>query len=346
MEKNLVDSRREEIIDACEKLYKEIGFKSVNIKLIGENISCSRTSIYNYFETKEEIFLALVEREYLKWNKDLSKINDRENKISTDEFINKIVSSLSKRKILLKLISMNMYEMEENSSYESVKSYKIAYTESVNLFKKCLIKLLNYSEEAATKISFTFFPFMIGIYPYSAVTEKQKKALKELDFKYNYYNIEELIKMGLKNILGGKKMSKILVSYFSASGVTKIKAESFAKEVEGDLYEIIPKHIYTDDDLNWHDSNSRSSIEIKDKDLRPEIEDITIDVNSYDTIYVGFPIWWGIAPNVVKTFMDQIDLSNKKIITFCTSGGSSLEPATEDLKANYPDANIENGRRL
>lgn len=204
MEKNLIDNRREEIIDACEKLYKEVGFKNVNIKFIGENISCSRTSIYNYFDTKEEIFLALVEREYLKWNKDLLKISESENKVSINEFIDMIVSSLSKRKILLKLISMNMYEMEENSSYVSVKNYKIAYTESVNLFKKCLIKLLNYSEEEATNKVFTFFPFMIGIYPYSAVTEKQKKALIELDFKYNYYSIEELIKMGLKNILGGK----------------------------------------------------------------------------------------------------------------------------------------------
>ena len=98
-----------------------------------------------------------------------------------------------------------MYEMEENSSYENVKNYKTAYTESVNLFKKCLIKLLKLTEEEATTKAFTFFPFMIGIYPYSAVTEKQKKALTELNFKYNYYNIEELIKMGLINILGGKK---------------------------------------------------------------------------------------------------------------------------------------------
>lgn len=203
MEKTLVDSRREEIIDACEKLYKEVGFKNVNIKLIGENISFSRTSIYNYFETKEEIFLALVEREYLNWNKDLMKICDNNKKLLMDEFIEKIVKSLAKRKILLKLISMNMYEMEENSSYESVKNYKMAYTESINLFKKCLIILLNYNEEEAATKAFTFFPFMIGIYPYSAVTEKQKKALIELKFKYDYYNVETLIEMGLKNILGG-----------------------------------------------------------------------------------------------------------------------------------------------
>ena len=141
-------------------------------------------------------------------------------------------------------------------------------------------------------------------------------------------------------------MSKVLVSYFSASGVTKRKAEELAKEVNGDLFEIVPKELYTNEDLNWNNRDSRSSVEIKDKDLRPEIEDITIDINSYDTIYIGFPIWWGIAPNVVKTFMDKIDLSNKKIITFCTSGGSSLPPATKDLQETYPNANIENGRKL
>ena len=86
-------------------------------------------------------------------------------------------------------------------------------------------------------------------------------------------------------------MSKVLVSYFSASGITKRKAEIFAKEVEGDLFEIKPKQIYTDEDLNWNNSDSRSSIEIKDKNLRPEIEDITIDIDSYDIIYIGFPIW-------------------------------------------------------
>lgn len=203
MDKNNNDNRKEEIIDACEKLYKEIGYKNVNIKVIGDNISCSRTSIYNYFETKEEIFLALVEREYIKWNKDLDKIYNDYNKLLKDELIDKIAISLSKRKILLKLISMNMYEMEENSSYDSVKSYKMAYTESVDIFRKILMKFLGNSYEEATKIVFTFYPFMIGIYPYSAVTKKQKMALDELDFEYDYYKDYDLIKMGLENILGG-----------------------------------------------------------------------------------------------------------------------------------------------
>ena len=136
-------------------------------------------------------------------------------------------------------------------------------------------------------------------------------------------------------------MSKLLVCYYSASGVTKKKAIEAANGIGADLYEIVPKNIYTEEDLNWRNPQSRSSIEIKDKSLRPEIEDINIDINSYETIYLGFPIWWGIAPNVVKTFLDKIDLSNKRIVTFCTSGGSPLDPATKDLQETYPDANIE-----
>lgn len=141
-------------------------------------------------------------------------------------------------------------------------------------------------------------------------------------------------------------MNKTLVVYFSASGVTKRAAELLAEEVKGDLYEIVPREVYTDEDLNWHDPKSRSSVEILDDKCRPAIEEIDIDVQKYDTIYIGFPIWWGIAPNVVKTFLDEIDYRGKKLITFCTSGGSSLEPATEDLKDTYKNADIESYRRM
>lgn len=119
-----------------------------------------------------------------------------------------------------------------------------------------------------------------------------------------------------------------------------------AVEVNGTLYEIVPKEIYIEEDLNWRDQNSRSSIEIKDLFYRPEIEDIYINTNEYDTIYIGFPIWRGIAPNVVKTLLDKIHLTNKKINVFCTSGGSPLETAVEDLIKTYPTVNIEAGKRL
>lgn len=136
-------------------------------------------------------------------------------------------------------------------------------------------------------------------------------------------------------------MGKILISYFSASGVTKRKAEKLAQEVGGDLFEIVPKERYTNEDLDWMNENSRSSRKSRDKNCRPEIENININMDIYDTIFVGFPIWWGIAPSIVKTFLDQIDLTNKKIITFCTSGGSPLTPAIKDLQKTYPNATIE-----
>lgn len=137
-----------------------------------------------------------------------------------------------------------------------------------------------------------------------------------------------------------------LIAYFSASGVTKNAAKKLSEEVSGTLYEIVPKELYTDEDLNWRNENSRSSIEIKDLNCRPEIEEINTNIDKYDTIYIGFPIWWGIAPNVVKTFLDKIDLTNKKIIVFCTSGGSSLQPAVDDLIKTYPNANIVAGKRI
>lgn len=141
-------------------------------------------------------------------------------------------------------------------------------------------------------------------------------------------------------------MNKTVIVYFSASGVTKRAAQALAIQLQSNILEIIPKQIYTNEDLNWNNPNSRSSIEIKDLNYRPEIEDINVDTNNYDTFYVLFPIWWGIAPNVVKTFLDKIDLTDKKIVTFCTSGGSPLEPATEDLKRTYPNINITSGRRI
>ena len=104
--------------------------------------------------------------------------------------------------------------------------------------------------------------------------------------------------------------------------------------------EIVPKQPYTNEDLNWNNPNSRSSLEIKNLNYRPEIEDNNIDINNYNIIYIVFSIWWGIAPNVVKTFLDKIDLTNKKVVAFCTSGGSPLEPAIEDLKKIYPRINI------
>ncbi len=202
MEKRLVDERKEEVINACEKLYEKLDFKDINIKLIGDLISVGRTSIYNYFGTKEEIFLALLEREYLKWNEDLSTLLLNE-KLLKEDFIDKITDSLLKRKTLLKLISMNMFEMEANSRIESITNYKLAFKESISLIEQCLCKFFDVKDIEAEEITFTILPFLVGIYPYTSLTDKMKEATHKANLEYKFYTDKELIKMGLEKILGG-----------------------------------------------------------------------------------------------------------------------------------------------
>ena len=205
MEKRLVDERKEEVINACEKLYEKLDFKDINIKLIGSEISVGRTSIYNYFQTKEEIFLALLEREYLKWNEDLSTLLLKNEKLSKEDFIDKITDSLLKRKTLLKLISMNMFEIEANSRVESITNYKLAFKESISLLEQCLCKFFDVKDIEAEEITFTILPFLVGIYPYTSLTDKMKEAIHKANLEYKFYTDKELIKMGLEKILGGVK---------------------------------------------------------------------------------------------------------------------------------------------
>lgn len=124
----------------------------------------------------------------------------------------------------------------------------------------------------------------------------------------------------------------VLVAYFSATGTTKRVAENLAKATDGNLYEIKPVKAYTNADLNWRDSNSRSSIEMNAPKSRPEIVTGNLSVENYDTIYLGFPIWWGTAPKVVHTFLEKYDFSGKKIVIFATSGSSGLGNTANTLK--------------
>ena len=118
--------------------------------------------------------------------------------------------------------------------------------------------------------------------------------------------------------------NKTLVAVFSASGVTKRVGEEIAKIVGADFYEIVPKEIYTSADLDWMNKRSRSSIEMNDPSARPEIAGDAPDMASYDNVIIGFPIWWGVAPRIIDTFLESYDFSGKKIIPFCTSGGSGV----------------------
>ena len=129
-------------------------------------------------------------------------------------------------------------------------------------------------------------------------------------------------------------MTKKLVAYFSASGVTAKVAKNIAKVAKADLYEIKPAEPYSDADLNWMDRNSRSSVEMRDKNSRPEMINDDAHIEKYDLIYLGFPIWWYIAPTIINTFLEKYDFSNKKIILFATSGGSGFGGAVANLKTS------------
>ena len=140
-------------------------------------------------------------------------------------------------------------------------------------------------------------------------------------------------------------MSKKLVAYFSASGTTKKAAEQLAEAAGADLYEIEPEVPYKKADLNWMDKNARSTVEMNDKSFRPAIKDTDAKAGDYDVIYLGFPIWWYVAPTIINTFLEKYDLSGKKIILFATSGGSGFGSTVDGLKPSVAaDTEIIEGK--
>lgn len=142
-------------------------------------------------------------------------------------------------------------------------------------------------------------------------------------------------------------MSKILVAYFSASGVTKNAAEKLAKAANADLFEIKPVRPYTDADLNWMDKKSRSTIEMNDLSSRPEIAKKCENMGSYDVVFVGFPIWWYVEPRIIDTFLESYDFSGKRVIPFATSGGSGLGKTAENFKKILgADVTVKDGKML
>ena len=141
-------------------------------------------------------------------------------------------------------------------------------------------------------------------------------------------------------------MNKTLVAYFSASGTTRKIAEMIAEVGDFSLYEITPKELYTSDDLNWMNKKSRSSVEMSNKKIRPEITDTDAHIKEYDTIILGFPIWWYVAPTIVNTFLEKYDFSGKKIVLFATSGGSGFGNTVKELKPSAPRAEIVEGKLL
>ena len=198
----LTNARKEEIINACAELYGTMGFREITIRDIGAKTSFTRTSIYNYFQTKEEIFLALLQREHELWTADIEAI-ERENKsMSVESFAGALPSTLEKRKIMLKLMSMNLYDMECNSRLENLVEFKRAYADALVAIRRCLEKF--FPRMTGTDIQeflYALFPFLFGVYPYTSHTEKQIEAMELAHVEYTNCSIYELVKPFVKRLL-------------------------------------------------------------------------------------------------------------------------------------------------
>lgn len=202
MSKELEDKRKEEIIEACIKVYETKSFKEITIKDIADITTFSRPSIYNYFQTKEEIFLELFKREYNFWIYELEEILKNNEHLSKDEFAKLLSKSIENRKNMLKLLSMNMYDLEENSRMELLIDFKVVFGKSMETVKKCLDKFFcKMTEKEKTEFIYSFFPFMYGIYPYTMVTDRQKEAMQLANLEYEYMSIYEITYKMLKKLL-------------------------------------------------------------------------------------------------------------------------------------------------
>ncbi len=198
-----IEMRKQEIMDACEKLYQIRGFREITLKDIGGETSFSRTLIYNYFHTKEEIFLAIFEREYKRWTASLEKILQLDAQLERRILAKKIAESVEKRQLLLKLLSMNLYDMEANSRPERLVEFKVEFGGSMRALESILRKFCPEMTRAKRqKFIYAFFPFMFGLYPYAVVTEKQKQAMKDAGINYSYQSIYHLTLSCLEKLFG------------------------------------------------------------------------------------------------------------------------------------------------
>ena len=198
------DRRREEILAACEKLYGSLRFQEITMKQISELTSFTRPSIYNYFPTKEEIFLALFTKEYDRWIEDLDRFAGEHPTMDADAFADGVAQTLSRRGLLLKLLSMNLYDMEESSRPEALARFKESFGGSFAAVGRCLDRLSPALPEAAKEnFLYSFFPFMYGIYPYTSVTEKQKTAMEQAGFAFREHTIYDLTRTAIRSLLSG-----------------------------------------------------------------------------------------------------------------------------------------------
>ena len=175
----LTRARRDEIVSACARLYETMSFRDITLKEIGQRTSFTRTSIYNYFQTKEEIFLALLQREHEAWIGDLEAIRRAHSALSAEQFADELARTLERRECMLKLMSMNLCDMEVNSRLENLVAFKKTYAGALKAVTGCLERFFPAMTAAdIQEFQYAFFPFLFGVYPYTSHTEKQEKAME------------------------------------------------------------------------------------------------------------------------------------------------------------------------
>lgn len=200
----LTNARKEEIINACASLYETVSFKDITIRDIGAATSFSRTSIYNYFQTKEEIFLALLGEEYDEWCKALEKILNNYDALTIDEFAAAIANSINDREMMLKIQCMNLYEIEEHSRAERLLEFKYIFKRASSLIDQCLAKFFpSLCAEKIESFHYIFFPFLNGVYPYAQPTAKQSAAMKSAGIKTVRTTVAKLTQQCVKALLSG-----------------------------------------------------------------------------------------------------------------------------------------------
>lgn len=198
----LTQARKDEIVNACAELYETMGFRDITIRDIGAKTSFTRTSIYNYFQTKEEIFLALLQREHETWIADLEEIIQGNESLSVDGFADALAHMLEKRVCMLKLMSMNLYDMEGNSRLENLAVFKQSYAGTLRAVTCCLEKFFpGMTPGDIQNFIYAFFPFLFGIYPYTSHTEKQLEAMKLAHVNHIDYSVYEIVKTFIARLL-------------------------------------------------------------------------------------------------------------------------------------------------
>ena len=198
----LTNARKDEIINACASLYKTMGFKDITIRDIGAETSFTRTAIYNYFQTKEEIFLALLQREHEAWISNLEEITRERETMRIGDFSDAIAGSLEKRGCMLKLMSMNLYDMEGNSRMDNLVAFKVVYAQALRSVSGCLEKFFpQMTPGDIQEFLYVFFPFLFGVYPYTTATDKQKEAMELAHVNYAQYSVYEIVRSFVSRIL-------------------------------------------------------------------------------------------------------------------------------------------------